>query len=277
MKVPKISEAEREEIHTALMKRKDTLEKLSKKTDEEEIPTDRIEERLALYRDRDDLKDGRKITVAGLLSIFAAAPTLSVEQRKANEEAEADTAANGAETGGAPAPSGKERWGAHGHPDAGANEPETRESRMLPGSTDEIADADFEIIDSHGTRSEDDVQGTGESGPQRARVLNVRNKTIGEKTIVIEWERGEGVAAVFAGFAVRPIGTESADPWGHVTVADLGDANELEVPRAGPDEFVVALIEPRTETGDVGRPEYLKWDGPPAPPAAATGDSEPFA
>lgn len=108
MKVPDISEEERAEIFTALRERKENLEKLEKKTQEASIPIDRFEERLALYRDRDELVKAEggpteKHLRPGLLAIFAPTPELSTEAlenqtRDVNDPA--DLFGGGAETGG---------------------------------------------------------------------------------------------------------------------------------------------------------------------------------
>lgn len=270
-----ISEEEREEIHIALVKRKENLEKLSKKTDEEEVPTDRIEERLALYRDRDDLQGGRKVVVAGLLSMFAAEPSLSLEerQRRADEErkpdAAQDTFGGGSEVGGGIPAGGKDRWNVDGH-EPGTGEPETRDDRKLPpGSSSDIADADFEIVDDAATRSEDDVrQGNGE------RVLDVQILEERPNSYIVGWTRGEGTAAVFAGSIISPAGEE--DPWAKIKVADLKDADTLEVPKPKDEtELVAVLIEPRDAKGDVGQAERIFYLGKFAP-EAETGDGQPL-
>lgn len=103
MKVPDISEEERTEIFIALRERKENLEKLEKKTDEMSIPIDTIEERLQLYRDRDELVEGVRNIRPGLLAIFAETPELSTEAlenqtRKVDDRP--DLFGGGAETGG---------------------------------------------------------------------------------------------------------------------------------------------------------------------------------
>jgi hypothetical protein len=107
MKVPDITEEERAEIFVALRERKENLEKLEKKTQEATIPTDRFEERLALYRDRDELVKGENGTEKhlrpGLLATFAPTPELSteaLENQTRKTDGRPDLFGGGAETGG---------------------------------------------------------------------------------------------------------------------------------------------------------------------------------
>lgn len=113
MKVPDISEEERVEINRALRERKEKLEKLEEKTDEAGIPIDRLEERLALYRDRDELVEGKRNIKPGLLAIFADQPELSteaLENQKRSVENKPDLFGGGAETGGGHKAGGKGTW-----------------------------------------------------------------------------------------------------------------------------------------------------------------------
>lgn len=113
MKVPDIGEEERTEIFIALRERKENLEKLEKKTDEMSVPIDVIEERLALYRDRERIAGGERQVVPGLLAIFAAEPELSTEALE-NQQRKVDGAPDlfggGAETGGGHKPGRKGKW-----------------------------------------------------------------------------------------------------------------------------------------------------------------------
>jgi hypothetical protein len=119
MKVPDISEEERAEIFTALRERKENLEKLEKKTQEASIPVDRFEERLALYRDRDEFRKAEgghteKQLRPGLLAIFAPTPELSTEalenqERHRNGDNSPDLFGGGVETGGGHKPGRRER------------------------------------------------------------------------------------------------------------------------------------------------------------------------
>lgn len=115
MKMPDISEEERSEVFRALQERKEALEKLEKDTDKRGIPIDRIDERLALYRDGETLQSGKRVPTAGLLTMFSAEPQLSDEARRQRDDDEetrkaAASSASSGETGGGNKPGRKEKW-----------------------------------------------------------------------------------------------------------------------------------------------------------------------
>lgn len=126
MKMPDISEEERAEIFRALQERKEALEKLEKDTDKRGIPIDRIDERLALYRDGESLENGKRVPTAGLLTMFSAEPQLSDEARRQRDEEDeirrnAATSESSGETGGGNKAGGKAKWKRQRKP----GEPET--------------------------------------------------------------------------------------------------------------------------------------------------------
>ncbi|HET9012231.1 MAG TPA: hypothetical protein VFN38_10490 [Gemmatimonadaceae bacterium] len=97
---PKISEEEREEIHTALLERKEKLDKLREKAEDAKVPgaAEAYDKILALYIDTGE--------GAGLTRLFAYQPDMRDESRY-GEERDAnggqDLFGGGAETGGAQA------------------------------------------------------------------------------------------------------------------------------------------------------------------------------
>jgi hypothetical protein len=143
MKVPDISEEERVEIYTALQERKEALEKLSKETDKKHVPTDRIDERLAIYRDGDQIVNNEKCVRPGLISLFAPEPQLSTEARAAKDGGKrdpnggADLFGGGTETGGGHPPGEKGVWKGKPRGDAGDEFVEEADATVvgtIPGS-----------------------------------------------------------------------------------------------------------------------------------------------
>jgi hypothetical protein len=95
MDVGKISEEERQEIVAALQDRKKALGKLADATEKRDIPTDHIDERLALYTGSSERP--------GLLRLFGYQGELQDDKRMQRDpQGQQDIFGGGAETGGAP-------------------------------------------------------------------------------------------------------------------------------------------------------------------------------
>lgn len=115
-----LTEEQRVEIHRALVERKANLDKLEKQTIERGVEVDRIETRLALYREGEELRDGERVPTPSLLMLFADQAELSEEAQQGQVrkvEDPPDLWGGGAETGGGIKAGGRARWTKPGGPE----------------------------------------------------------------------------------------------------------------------------------------------------------------
>lgn len=213
MKVPEITEEERAEIFTALRERKENLEKLEKKTQEASIPVDRFEERLALYRDRDELVTGdngtEKHMRPGLLAIFAPTPELSTEalenqQRKVGDPA--DLFGGGAETGGGHKPGRKEKGGFRTKNDKRGEGMDPADEVITPAAPR----APLALMEKGSPSNSDVIDPTGPKKPTDEEIERLRTATLAG--VESDPERdGLAAAAISATISGRQIDDVRAD------------------------------------------------------------------